>query len=201
MLYHIPDQIWARVANLSFSRTIPFLPGILNELCIALFWSILRSYLTSYFQKFTDAHDLYLHHRNIYDSIIHQRIAKIPLDLGSIIFLVFIASPLLDRHSFGWIFINYFSPVEGRTLENYAALSFSSVDLYEARQLSSASFDLLLGEFLTDPNRAGKYVLDGSKYALVARFLLDCFLQPCPEQAFLRQVVSRHKLSFEYWHN
>ena len=75
-------------------------------------------------------------------------------------------------------------------MENYPALSF-----YSMHPLAHpVPYDVLLGEFLTDPNRAGKYVLDGSKYALVARFLLDGFLQPCPE---LEQVVSWHKLSLE----
>ena len=104
------------------------------------------------------------------------------MDLGSFVFLVLIASPLLVGNGLEWNFIHYFPPVEGRTQENYSALYF-----YPRPQslCYSDPYDVLLGEFLTDPNRAGKYVLDGSKYALVARFLLDCFLQPCPEQEFL----------------
>ena len=141
-------------------------------------------------------HDLYLHHRNIYDSVIHQRIAKFPSDLGSFVFLVLtIASPLLNVIS--WTFIDHFPPAKGRTLENYLALSCNSVHPRMSLVFHSDLHDVLLEEFLTDPNRAGKYVLDDSKYALVARFLLDCFLQPCPEQEFLEQVVSWHKLSLD----
>ena len=141
-------------------------------------------------------HDLYLHHRNIYDSIIHQRIAKFPLNLGSVVFLVLTASPLLDRNCLvGRTFIKHFSP--DRILENYSALT--ALSFYSMHTLATVvPYNVLLGEFLTDPNRAGKYVLDGSKYALVARFLLDGFLQPCPEQAFFEQVDFWHKLSLEY---
>ena len=140
-------------------------------------------------------HDLYLHHRNIYDGIIHQRIANLPLplSLGSVVFLILTASRLLDKNCLlGRTFIKHFPP--GRTLENYSALSFYSINTRAPLVL----YNVLLGEFLTDPNRAGKYVLDGSKYALVARFLLDGFLQPCPKQAFFRQVDFWHKLSLEY---
>jgi hypothetical protein len=153
--------------------------------------------LNSYFQKFTDTHDLYLHHRNIYDSIIRQRIADCPLNLGTFVFLVLITSPPFGGNGLTSSFINYFPPVEGRSLENYSALFFHSVHPRRPQLFHPFPYDALLGEFLTNPNRAGKYVLDGSKYALVARFLLDCFLQPCPEQAFLEQVVSWHKFSLE----
>jgi hypothetical protein len=154
--------------------------------------------LILYLQKFTDTDDLYLHHRNIYDSIIRQRIAKFPLDLGSFVFLVLIASPLFDKNNFAWELIHHFPPVEGRTQDNYTALCFSHPQVLRIfNDLPYPALDTFLGEFLTDPIRAGKYVLDGTKYALVARFLLDCFIQPCPEQAFLEQVVSWYKLSLE----
>jgi hypothetical protein len=58
--------------------------------------------------------------------------------------------------------------------------------------------DKFLEEYFFDPVHGGKYVLDGSKYALVARFLLDCFIQPCSEQEFFGQVVLLRKLSLEY---
>ena len=118
------------------------------------------------------------------------------MDLGSFVFLVLIASPLLNKINFVWRFINYFPPVKGRTRENYSALCF--IPRPRIRDPLPYQHDALLGKFLTNSIRAGKYVLDGSKYALVARFLLDCFLQPCPEQAFLEQVVSWHKLSLQY---
>jgi hypothetical protein len=140
------------------------------------------TFLISYFQKFTDRLDLYLHHRNIYDSMIRPRIADCPLNLGTFVFLVLIASPPLAGNRLRWRLIKYFPPVEGHT-RNYSALYFNQT-------WHPVLYNALLGEFLTDPIRAGKHVLDGSKYALVARFLLDCFLQPCPEQAFLQQVVS-----------
>ena len=146
-----------------------------------------------YLQKFTDIRDLYLHHRNIYDSILRQRIADCPLDLGFFVFLVLISSPLAGN-DLGWSFINHFPPVEGRTQNNYSALYFNS----RSRTGHLVPYDALLGEFLTDPIRAGKYVLDGSKYALVARFLFDCFIQPCLEQEFLEQVGSWHKLLLQY---
>jgi len=44
---------------------------------------------------------------------------------------------------------------------------------------------MLLTEFLTDPGRAGEHALDGPKYALVAKFFLDCFILPCSEHKFL----------------
>jgi hypothetical protein len=143
---------------------------------------------------FTDMHDLYLHHRNIYDRIIRQKIANLPLDLGSSVILVLIASLPLRTSPLTWNFIDYFPPAKGHTQDNYSALYFKP----PARICYRVGYNPLLDEFLTDPIRAGKYVLDGSKYALVARFLLDCFIHPCPKQAFLEQVVSWHKLSLEY---
>ena len=138
-------------------------------------------YLISYFQKFTDTGELYLHHRNIYDSIIRERIANFPLDLGFIVSMVSIE--MAANIGLGWRFsyINYFPTVEGGIAR---ILSF---DWMATRSMCS-SCCMLLRDFFTDPVRAGGYVIDGPKYALVARFLLDCFIEPRPERKFEQGV-------------
>lgn len=114
--------------------------------------------------------------------MIHKRIADFPLDsdLGFIVFLVLVLmQPHLYREEFASHFISYFPTVESSIARNYS----KPTDAMDYRDHP------LLKEFFTDPVRAGKYVLDGPKYALVARFLLDCFIQPYSERKFLEQVV------------
>lgn len=141
--------------------------------------------LIFYFQKFTDTEELYLHHRNIYDSIIRERIANFPLDFGFTVFMVLIEMEAsVGEGELALDFIDYFPTAEGGDIarnDNYSTLSFDPTE--------SGSLDrsccVLLGEFFTDPVRGGSYVIDGPKYALVAGFLLDCFIEPCPERKFL----------------
>ena len=85
-------------------------------------------------------------------------------------------------------FIGYFPTVEGGIARNYSTLSFEPMET-EATEGLTYSCCVLLGEFFTDPVRGGNYSIDGPKYALVSRFLLDCFIEPHPEDHFLRQVV------------
>ena len=84
-------------------------------------------------------------------------------------------------------FIDYFPTVEGGIASNYSTLSFDPTET-ESLTCSSSSC-MLLGEFFTDPVRGGNYFIDGAKYALVARFLLDFSIEPCPERNFFEQVV------------
>ena len=145
-----------------------------------------------YFQKFTDTEELYLHHRNIYDSIIRERIENFPLDFGFIVFMVLIEMGArvggeTPPESLALNFMDYFPTVEGGIASNYSTLSFGPMETRNMRM--SPSCCVLLGEFFTDPVRGGNYFIDGPKYALVARFLLDCFIEPRPERKFLEQVV------------
>ena len=80
---------------------------------------------------------------------------------------------------------SYFPTVEVGIVRNYSTLYFDPMGNF----ILNDDYHMLLEEFFTDPARAGTYVIDGPKYALVARFLLDCFIEPCPEQRFLEQVV------------
>ena len=139
------------------------------------------------FQKFTDTEELYLHHRNIYDSIIRERISNFPLDFGFTVFMVFIKMKARVGKELPVGFMDYFPPTEGGIASHYLTLSFCPTE--DASDFLDSSCCVLLGEFFTDPVRAGNYFLDGAKYALVAGFLLDCFIKPCPEREFLEQVV------------
>ena len=82
-------------------------------------------------------------------------------------------------------FMDYFPTVEGGIASHYSTLSFCP----RKAEFLNSSCCVLLGEYFTDPVRGGNYFIDGAKYALVARFLLDCFVEPCPERKFLKQVV------------
>ena len=50
-----------------------------------------------------------------------------------------------------------------------------------------ATYQELLLEFLGDPVRAGKYVLDGTKFATLAKILLDFLIWP-PKNRYNLQV-------------
>ena len=155
-------------------------------------WLLHHSYLIFYFQKFTDTEELYLHHRNIYDSIIRERIANFPLDLGFIVFVVLIEMKAsVGRGSLRLRFLDYFTTLGVGNARNYSTLSFHP--MYTLHPMVTGTLSrsccMLLGDFFTDPVRGGNYVIDSPKYALVAKFLLDCFIEPCPERKFLEQVV------------
>ena len=144
-----------------------------------------KIYLFLYLQKFTDTEELYLHHRNIYDGIIHKRIADFPLDAGFLFYLVLIE---MGRHFYpNYLDLSCTDPleVEDGILPIHSALSFNSKRDF----FMTPDYYLLLGESLSQPVHAGKYVLDGQKYALAARFLLDYFIEPSLEDNFVWQVV------------
>ena len=140
-----------------------------------------RSFPIHCLQKFTDTEDLYLHHRNIYDSIMRERIADFPLDFGSIVGLVLAGlHPTTGLLKFKQYFTDYLL-VEGGLSRVYATLYFQLPGYKQ-----SSRYLMLLTEFLTDPGRAGEHALDGPKCARVARFLFDCFIPPCSERNFFR---------------
>ena len=134
-------------------------------------------------QKFADTVDLYLHHRNIYDRIMRKRIADFSLDFGSIVGLVLAAGlrPNIGLLSFSKYFSDYFPAVEGGFSRIYQTLYFRPPGIQ-----SGSRYPILVTEFLTNPGRAGEHALDGPKCALVAGFLLDCFIPPCSERNFVR---------------
>ena len=153
-----------------------------------------QSYPIHCFQKFTDTEDLYLHHRNIYDRIMRKRIADFSVDFGSIVGLALAGlhlniSALFDLNK---PFTDYFPAVEGGLLRIYQTLYFRHLPTHIRGSrfkplggIPDSCYLVLLTEFLTDPGRAGEHVLDGPKCALVAKFLLDCFVPPCSERNFL----------------
>ena len=112
----------------------------------------------------------------------HKRLADLSLDFGSIVGLVLAGlQPNMGRSVFNKSFTHYFPAVEGGLSRIYQTLHFNRLGYFPDSQ-----YPMLLTEFLTDPGRAGKHALDGPKCALVARFLLDCFIPPCSECNFLR---------------
>ena len=109
------------------------------------------------------------------------------MDLGFIVFMVFIEMQAsVGGAELTLEFIDYFPTVKGSIARNYLTLSFNPTET----TILTHSCCVLLGEFFTDPVRGGNYFIDSPKYALVASFLLDCFIEPCPERKFLKQVVS-----------
>jgi hypothetical protein len=143
------------------------------------------SYLFLFLQKFTDTEQLYLHHRNIYDGIIHKRIADLPLDAGSVFYLALIEmlpkiTPKLSGLSCQWI-----NPSNIEDSIVHLTLFSDSTRC----SVMTPDYGLLLGESLTHPVHAGKYDLDGQKYALAARFLLDHLIKPSSKEFLFRQVV------------
>ena len=137
--------------------------------------------LIHYLQKFTDTEDLFLHHRNNCDTIMRTRLADFPLNSGFIVCLLLIGlRPHIGRRLVS-NFTDYLSTVESDFPRIYSTLYFH----LQAHSTPNPNYSMLLTEFLTDPVRAGEYVLDGPKYALVARFLLDCFIRPRSEPNFI----------------
>jgi hypothetical protein len=144
-----------------------------------------HSYLFLYLQKFTDTEELYLHHRNIYDGVIHNRIADFPY-AEFVFFLVLIEMlPHLTARELYLKSVNPLEEVNDGIRHIHSTLRFNSPQYFAM----TLDYRLLLGESLSHPVHAGKYVLDGQKYAFVARFLLDNFIEPSSEENFLRQVV------------
>ena len=109
-----------------------------------------------------------------------KRIADFPLDFGSIVGVVLAGlHPHMGLLKCQEYFTDYFPAVEGGLLCIYQTLYFRPLDYN-----SDSDYVMLLTEFLTDADRAGKHALDGPKCALVARFLLDFFIVPCSEFTF-----------------
>ena len=111
-----------------------------------------------------------------------KRIEDVPLDLGSIVGLV-----LAGFHSdiglldFNEYFADHVPAVGDRLSRIYPTLYFRPLGYRPSSRCVK-----LLTEFLTDPGRAGEHALDGPKYALVARFLLDLLIRPYSERNFFR---------------
>jgi len=144
-----------------------------------------HSYLFLYLQKFRDTEELHLHHRNIYDGVIHKRIADFPLDAGFVFYLVLIE--MLPHFNATHFALRCTDPlnVNDGIRHIHSTLWFKLTPRFPLTR----DYCLLLGESLSHPVHAGKYVLDGQKYALAARFLLDYVIQPSSKEYLLRQVV------------
>ena len=113
-----------------------------------------------------------------------KRIADLSLDFGFILGLAFAGlAPDIGLLNFNQHSTDYFPAVGGRLSHIYPTLYFGPPGYKPAR---SAPYAMLLAEFLTDPGRAGEHALDNPKCALVATFLLDCFIWPCSERNFVR---------------
>ena len=121
-----------------------------------------------------------------------KRIADFSVDFGSIVGLALAGLHLNISKLLNKPFTDYFPAVEGGLLRIYQTLHFQRLahirDSFPFEPLAGiqdSCYLVLLTEFLTDPGRAGEHALDGPKCALVAKFLLDCFVPPCSERNFL----------------
>ena len=113
-----------------------------------------------------------------------KRIADLPLYVGSIVGLFFVGLHSdIGLWDFNQYFTDYSPAFEGGLSHIYQTLYFRR-PCYTGKR-SSRSVKLLT-EFLTDPGRVGEHAVDGPKCALVARFLLDCFIPPCSGRNFSR---------------
>ena len=110
-----------------------------------------------------------------------KRIAPLHLDFGSIVGVVLVG---LHRRfglsKFNHCFTDYSPAVEGDPLRIYQTLYFQSPDSV----LDPRSVKLVM-DFLIDPGRAREHALDGPKCALVAKFVLDCFIPPVSVHKFV----------------
>jgi hypothetical protein len=100
----------------------------------------------------------------------------------------------LDDHPVGLDLIDHSAAVEGGIVHSYSTLHFDLPETFIVNHGYCMSFE----KSLSHPVRAGKYILDGPKCALIVRFFLDCFIQPSSERDFLEQVVLFAELSTEY---
>jgi hypothetical protein len=107
------------------------------------------------------------------------------LDAGFVFYLVLIE--MLPHLNAGHLELRWIDPskVEDGIVHVHSTLCFSSTRSF----VMTPDYCLLLRESLSHPVHAGKYVLDGQKYAVAARFLLDYLIQPSSEEYFLRQVI------------
>ena len=99
----------------------------------------------------------------------HERIADVPLDLGFLICLVLIE--MQARDDLGRIpssLSHYFPSLNYDIMRPFSSLCFGQTPI-------GHGYCALLAEHFSNPVHGGKYVLDGPRYALVARSFLDFF--------------------------
>ncbi|KDR67315.1 hypothetical protein GALMADRAFT_1128247 [Galerina marginata CBS 339.88] len=126
---------------------------------------------------FSNTEELYLFHRGVWDKILHERLSKIksgpmvdtiissaffkrgvinPVDLAEVLAIIFdLEIPLMvdDPQWLKCTLWDYIGPSRG------------------------PEYQALLLEFLADPIRAGKYILDGTKFATLTKTLLGFLIQ------------------------
>ena len=121
-------------------------------------------------QGFSNTDGLYLHHRGVWDEILHKRLSTIESDTiaNAIVASVYVDVNGLDPYSilgiFDTVFIRQIStPLVADVHEWFETTLYHYLPTY------NKTYRELLLEFLGDPVRAGKYLLDGTKFATLGR--------------------------------
>ena len=125
-------------------------------------------------QGFSNTDELYLHHRGAWDKILHKRLAQIESDTIS---NAIVASVYTDSLHPTRIFEILNTASDGEVID-VDSDTWLDTTLYGYLPTSDASYRELLLEFLGDPIRVGKYILDGTKIATLANILMDYLIWP-----------------------
>jgi len=138
-------------------------------------------------QGFSNADGLYLHHRGVWDEILHKRLAEIESDTIANAIVASAYTDSLYPDGISAILVTMFKLQTSTPLVPDVCmwLETTSADYFYA---SDAMHRKLLLEFLGDPIRAGKYVVDGTKLATLAKILLDYLVRPPDNKDTQRQV-------------
>ncbi|KDR66253.1 hypothetical protein GALMADRAFT_162157 [Galerina marginata CBS 339.88] len=161
--------------------------GLDNWWCGELVGRLLMGLKTS---GFSNTEELYLYHRGVWDKIFHERLSKIKSDTRVD---AIIASAFLGPET---IFTPYFSILLAilfklevcipLTLEDPRWLE-TTLYHYIGPSMNPVYRELLL-EFLTDPVRAGEYILDGTKFATLTKILLEFLIQSRNDEEYESEI-------------
>jgi hypothetical protein len=125
-----------------------------------------HSHLFLYSQKFTETEELYLHHRNIYDGVIHKRVADIPLNAELVCYLVLIA--MLPHFRGKILHFTWTDPlnVQDGILQIHSTLRFNPMQDFSM----TLAYGQLLEESLSHPVHAGSMSLTANDTLLLPVF-------------------------------
>ncbi|KDR67310.1 hypothetical protein GALMADRAFT_161715 [Galerina marginata CBS 339.88] len=161
--------------------SIPNSDGVYDWWCDELVDRLLMGLKTS---GFSNTDELYLYHRGVWDQILHRRLSTIKSDtmVNAIVASAFINTLPIDAFASILATIFELQVCIPLTVDNPGWLE-TTLFHYIGPGMNPRYQELLL-EFLADPIRAGKYILDGTKCATLTNTFLELFTQSRKDQKY-----------------
>ncbi|KDR66274.1 hypothetical protein GALMADRAFT_162161 [Galerina marginata CBS 339.88] len=135
---------------------------------------------------FSNTDELYLYHRGVWDQILHERLSMINSDtmVDAIIVSAFIKNRdiYIDAENLADILV---SVIKLQMDDSHWLLN---TFLQYIGPFMNPGYQELLLEFFADPIRAGKYMIDGTKFATLTKILLGFLVQSCNDKRYERLI-------------